>query len=94
MDLLAANLDGDVTQTHLIEMRSCGFHVIHGAIQYGHKSSGWAVNAYLRALYGLFKDSPARRADYISFTGSVVFAQNFARCVGSKTWLLLRELWR
>ena len=53
--------------------------VIHGAMQYCHKASGWAVNAYLRALYGFFKDSPARRADYIAIIGSIVFAHKFCQ---------------
>jgi hypothetical protein len=34
---------------------------------------------YLRALYGLFKDSPARRADYIAITGCSVFALKFCQ---------------
>jgi len=79
LDLLAINLDEDMTQTKLLELGSCGLHVIHGAMQYGHKASGWAVNAYLRVLYGLFRDSPARRADYIAITGSVVFAHKFCQ---------------
>ena len=63
----------------LIEMGSCGLHVVHGAFQTGHSASGWNVNSYLRAMYGLFKDSPARRADYISIAGSTVFPTKFCQ---------------
>ena len=70
-DLLTEALDEE-SSTKLLEMGSCGLHTIHGAFQTGHKSSGWNVNAYLRSMYGLFKDSPARRADYIQISGSKV----------------------
>ena len=58
---------------------SCGLHVIHGAFQAGHKASKWNVNAYLRSLYVSFKDSPARRADYIHITGSHVLSKKFCQ---------------
>jgi len=60
VELLSKDLADDHVQ--LLEMGSCGLHVIHDAFQTGHKASGWNVNGYLRAMYGLFKDSPARRA--------------------------------
>ena len=46
--------------TKLLEVGSCGLHVVHGSLQYGHKAAGWSVNGQLRAMYNLFKDSPAR----------------------------------
>jgi hypothetical protein len=45
LDLLAANLDEDMMQTQLLDLGSCGLHFVHGAMQYGHKASGWTVNA-------------------------------------------------
>jgi hypothetical protein len=78
LELLAADEDAGLNNK-LIEMGSCDLHVIHCAFQTGHKASGWNVNAYLRALYGLFKDSPARRADYSELTGSKMFPKKFAR---------------
>lgn len=77
VDLLTTSLGEDTIQ--ILELGSCGLHVIHGAFQTGHKASGWNVNAYLRALYGIFKDSPARKADYIRITGSNVFAKKFCQ---------------
>src|SRR3989442_1028683 len=61
------------------DMGSCGLHVIHGAFQTGHKAAGWTINEALRGLYGIFKDSPARRADYIAVTGCSVFPKKFCQ---------------
>lgn len=77
LDLLSKNLRDDLNESEMIDMGSCGLHVIHGAIQTGHKASGWDVSCGLRALYGLFKDSPARRADYTAITGSKTFPKKF-----------------
>ena len=69
----------DAADPQLLELGSCGLHVIHGAFQIGHKAAGWSVNEMLRSMYGLFKDSPARRADYISQTGKKVFPKKFCQ---------------
>ena len=52
---------------------------MHGAFQAGHKAAGWTVNEMLRGMYGLFKDSPARRADYTTETGSTCFPKKFCQ---------------
>ena len=59
LDLLSKNLSDDMNANALIDMGSCSLHVIHGAVQTGHNVSGWKVSCSLKALYGLFKDSPA-----------------------------------
>ena len=56
---------------------SCGVHVINGALQTGHKASKWNVQALLKSIYKLFKDSPARRADYTALTESDIFPKKF-----------------
>ena len=76
----------------LLEVGSCGLHVVHGSLQYGHEAAGWSVNSQLRALYNLFKDSPARRSQYTSVTSSTVFPSNFVKYAGWKTTKLLKEL--
>lgn len=76
IDLLTSLEDQEV---NLLEMGSCGLHVLNGAFQTGHKASGWQVNAYLRGIYYLFKDSPARRAQYTEITGSRVFPLRFCQ---------------
>ena len=60
----AASTRTEASDPQLFDLGSCGLHVIHGAFQTGHKAAGWAVNELLRSMYGLFKDSPARRSDY------------------------------
>ena len=61
----------------IITIGVCGLHVIHGSFQTGHKAVNWNVNSTLRGMYRLFKDSPARRADYTKMTGSTVFPLKF-----------------
>ena len=38
---------------------------MNGAFKTGHADTDWNVSGVLRAFYYLFKDSPARRADYV-----------------------------
>jgi len=61
----------------MLNMGSCGLHIMHGAFQSGHKASGWEVNAYLRAMFAVFKDSPARRADFCAIAGKKIFPLKF-----------------
>jgi len=75
LDNMKSNLSDD--QRKLIDIGSCGLHVLHGAFRTGHDKAGWAINDFLRAIYSLFKDSPARRADFTAITGSNRFAKKF-----------------
>ena len=52
-------------------------HVVHGAFQTGHNAVNWNVNSTLGAFCRILKDSPARRADYCSVTGSTLFPLKF-----------------
>ena len=61
----------------LINIGSCGIHVMHRASKTGAKASGWCVSKILKALARLFLDSPARRADYVEMTGSSLFPMSF-----------------
>lgn len=61
----------------LIDISTCGLHVIHGAFKTGANASGWKLDNLLRSLWYLFSDSPARRADYTSTTGSGQFPLQF-----------------
>ena len=40
-------------------------------------TSNWDVNAILQASFNLFKDSPARRADYVAIVDSNTFSTKF-----------------
>ncbi|XP_063230592.1 uncharacterized protein LOC134535429 [Bacillus rossius redtenbacheri] len=64
----------------LINIGSCGLHVVHGGFKEGIKVTGWCVVGFLRALYYHFKDVPLRRADFSSCTGCTVFPLKFC-CV-------------
>ena len=61
----------------LINIGSCGLHIIHGAFQTGATTTCWNIKGTLKAIYKLLRDSPARRADYISVTGSTLFPFSF-----------------
>ena len=52
-------------------------HVVNRAFQTGHQASERQINRLLRAMYHLFKDVPARRAQYIDATGKSVFPSKF-----------------
>lgn len=67
----------ETTRTEMIEIGSCGLHIIHGSFQTGHKSAGWSINETLRGIYNLFKDSPKRRIDFITLTKCNQFPKKF-----------------
>ena len=46
----------------LIEIGSCGLHVLHGAYGTAQKATDWKL---LKAIYLIFKLSPAWREDYL-----------------------------
>ena len=64
---------------NLLNTGSCGIHIVHGAFKDGCEAAGWTVQKTLSSLYWLFKDSPARREDYIKTTGSSVFPLKFCQ---------------
>ena len=44
----------------LIDIGSCGLHVIHGGFQTGAKKTPWDINKTLKATWQILHDSPAR----------------------------------
>ena len=63
--------DSDLPQ--LLNVGSCGLHVVHGAFCTGCQSTDWRIDGFLRALWYLFPDSQARRGDFTAVTGCTVF---------------------
>ena len=61
----------------LVAIGSCGLHIMHGAFKAGAEATGWNVAKRLKALWTLFRDTPARRDDYVEYTGSSVFPLQF-----------------
>ena len=63
----------------LLNIGSCGLHVIHGAFQTGAHETGWAIDNLLSSPYYLFKDTSARRDDYVDVTGCKEFPLKFCK---------------
>jgi len=55
-----------LTGTKLIDVGSCGLHVVHLSFKAGMLSTKWNISGVLRAMHQLFRDSPARRALFVS----------------------------
>lgn len=53
----------------LINVGSCGLHIVHGAFKYGATKAGWKADGVMRSLFNCFNDSPARREDYLTANG-------------------------
>ena len=69
----------DEYSCNLLNTGSCSIHIVHGAFKDGCKTAGWTVQKTLSSLYWLFKDSPARREQYIKTTGGSVFPLKFCQ---------------
>ena len=61
----------------LLNVGSCGLHVVHGTFCTGCQSTDWKIDSFLRALWYLFHNSLARRGDFTAVTGSTVFPLQF-----------------
>ena len=57
----------------LINIGSCGLHIIHGSFETGIEVTDWNIQATAKGVFEILHDSPARRADYISVSGSNIF---------------------
>ena len=67
------------TGKSLLNVGSCGVHILHNAFRIGSTANGWDIEHNLSSLRWLFKDSPARREDYTAVTKSAVFPLDFCR---------------
>ena len=76
LEQLSSDLHDGYGATMLF-LGSCGLHVINGSLTTGHKAANWKVQVQLKSFLKLFKDSPARRADYVDFTGCNQFPKRF-----------------
>ena len=57
----------------LIEIGSCGLHIIHGAFKSGAEMTNWNIKQVLKGAFQILHDTPARREDYESVTGSIIY---------------------
>ncbi|GBM14382.1 hypothetical protein AVEN_246554-1 [Araneus ventricosus] len=49
----------------LLNIGSCGLHIMHNAFKAGCIASTWGIVDFLTSLYYLFKNAPARRDDFL-----------------------------
>lgn len=77
-DFIAAREALEPNLPFLIDIGSCGLHVVHGAFKTGFEATGWKLDVLLKSLHYLFNESPARRADYKIITSSTLFPLPFS----------------
>ena len=63
----------------LMNVGSCGLHVVNGAFQDSAKASGWEIDKLLLSAYCLFKDTPARHEDFTTGTKASDFPIKFCK---------------
>ena len=66
--MVNSELEKDVNR-NLINLGSCGLHIVHGAFKKGVDALGWNADSFISSAYWLFKDSPARSEDYCKAIG-------------------------
>ncbi|XP_071963464.1 uncharacterized protein [Antedon mediterranea] len=76
--LLSADIKTNYN-TSVLNIGSCGLHVMHNGFQSGVQSIDWKVYDILSSLQILFKDTPARREDFENATGTHVFGLKFCK---------------
>ena len=50
---------------NIINIGSCGLHVVHGAFKSGIEATNWYLKKIMKAMWKILDDSPARRDIYI-----------------------------
>lgn len=79
LEKLERHLEEQCILEKILNIGTCGLHVINGAFRSGHDSVGWNIDGLLASLYYLFKDSPVRRAEFIELTNQSIFPSSFCR---------------
>lgn len=62
--------DADEYGLNLLNLGSCGLHIVNGAFQKGLSSTGLKVDGFLRAIYQLLHECPARQKEYFKVTNA------------------------
>lgn len=78
-DLLCADMRKECPGKTLLNIGSCGMHVMHNAFRSGCEGSEWNIEEILCSMHRLFKDSPARSDDFEQLTKSSTFPKQFCR---------------
>ena len=61
----------------LIDIGTCGLHTVHGGFKTGAEKTDWSLKKTLKSSYRILHDSPARRDDYESVSGSTKYPLAF-----------------
>ena len=61
----------------LLDIGSCSLHIVHRSFTAGAEKSGWKLKNLLKGAYYVHHNTPARREDYESTTGSTVYPLHF-----------------
>ena len=75
------NKYAETTLHSLINIITCNLHIAH-ALQTGECASGWGLKNIMKSDHRILHNSPARREDYASVTGSSIYLFNLyaTRC--------------
>lgn len=63
----------------LLNVGSCGLHVLHNSFRAGSCAAGWDIEHTLLCLYWLFHDAPARHEDFVNATGCSIKMLKFCK---------------
>lgn len=66
-DLLQVELNKEYGHM-CINIGTCGLHILNNAFKRGVETTDWNLTSILSSLYWLFKDSPARREDFLELS--------------------------
>ena len=61
----------------LVNIGTCSLHTVHGSFRSGVAATGWGIKKVLKGAYYVLHNSPARREDYESQSGSSKYPFNF-----------------
>lgn len=78
LDKMKAHRDANEIP-QIMDVGSCGLHIVHGAFQTGIKATEWQLDKVLMAMWKLFNDSPARRDIYIQLNQTAIFPLMFCK---------------
>lgn len=70
---------GEQDDPQIVEIGTCGLHTVHNSFKCSFIEAEWKIQQFLTAIYTLFNDVPARRADYMKASNSTVFPLKFCK---------------
>ena len=84
----------DECSCQILNIGSCGLHIVHGAFKHGCNATKWDIAAVMRSMHSLFNETPARREDYAKVTRSDLFGKSFCNTRWLRMCQLQNACWR